>query len=72
MSVVVINRLHLRVPVAELTDRIADAAREGAAAIGPTVFNDLVVPNLAGEQDRVVGPVVVALSPGVQGMGGDG
>jgi hypothetical protein len=35
------------------------SAQAGAARIGPTIFNDLIVPNLAAEQDRVVGPVVV-------------
>jgi hypothetical protein len=39
--------------------RDATAAQAGAARIGPTVFDELIVPNLAGEQDRAVGPVVV-------------
>jgi heme-degrading monooxygenase HmoA len=36
------------------------AAQAGAAAIGPTVFHEVVMPFLASEQDRVAGPVVVA------------
>ena len=35
------------------------AAQAGAAAIGPTVFRDVVGPLLASEQDRMAGPVVV-------------
>lgn len=94
MSVVVVNRLSLDVPVDDLVARVADvfppafdacpgferfelvkvadrqavvlihwsdaeAAQAGAARIGPTVFNDVIAPNLSAEQDRVAGPVVV-------------
>lgn len=35
------------------------AAQAGAAAIGPTLFNDWIIPRSTG-QDRVVGPVLVS------------
>lgn len=38
------------------------AAQAGAAAIGPTVFHDVVLPFLASEQDRAAGPAVVSHS----------
>lgn len=95
MSVVVLNRLHLSVPVDEVTPRVAAAfppafdgldgferfelvkvaedravvlihwrdaaaAQAGAAAIGPTLFHDVIAPLLASEQDRAVGVVVVS------------
>jgi hypothetical protein len=37
----------------------AAAAQAGAARIGPTVFAEHIVPNLAAEQDRAAGPVIV-------------
>lgn len=39
------------------------AAMAGAAALGPTVFHDVVLPLLASEQDRVAGPTVVSHPP---------
>jgi hypothetical protein len=37
----------------------AEAAAAGSAAIGPTVFDEVIVPSLAGPQQRTVGPALV-------------
>lgn len=94
MSVVVINHLHFRGPVADYlatvqaefppvmrqcagfegfrlvqtdTDRATvlitwatpQDAQAGAMVVGPSLFAKHVAPNLASEQDRRVGPVVL-------------
>jgi hypothetical protein len=38
----------------------AEAAQGGGHAIGPTIFAQYIAPHLAGEQDRVIGEVLVA------------
>jgi hypothetical protein len=41
----------------------AEHAASGAGAIGSTVFNRVIAPRLAGDQDRSMGPVVVEVEP---------
>ncbi len=41
-----------------------EAAMAGSAAIGPTVFNDHVIPVLAAPQARVAGPALVVHEAG--------
>jgi hypothetical protein len=36
-----------------------EAAAAGAQVIGPTLFDELIVPHLAGPQERTVGPALV-------------
>jgi hypothetical protein len=93
-GVVVVNRLTLNTPVAELAEIVEheflptmralpgferfvfledgegqatvliewgspEAAQAGSAQIGPTLFNEHVIPRLAAPQDRKVGRVLV-------------
>ncbi len=39
------------------------SAVSGSKVFGPTWFNDNIIPHLAGEQQRSVGPVIVASEP---------
>ncbi len=39
------------------------SAINGSKVFGPTWFNDNIIPHLAGEQERSVGPVIVASEP---------
>jgi hypothetical protein len=48
-----------RAVVVIVWDSPEDAAA-GSAALGPTVFNDVVVPRLAAAQERTVGPALVS------------
>lgn len=42
----------------------AEHAQHGARVFGPTWFNDHIIPHLASEQQRSVGPVVASFRDG--------